>query len=114
LPSHKGIKGSGSFVAQLVVDLRARRKLLEAERSAIDRALQALDPPARAPRRRVRLKQRILSELAASPGARGSHVALALGVDTAEVSAQLDQLLRDGDVVREGLGWRLAADVPSP
>lgn len=97
-------------MSRLVADLRARREFLEAERSAIDEALRVLDPPVRESRRPP-LKGRVLAELTASPGARGSHIALALGVDPDQVSAELEHLMRQGEVSRSGLGWEVA---PTP
>jgi DNA-binding transcriptional ArsR family regulator len=97
---------AGEFVAVLAAELRARLVVLERERRAITRALQALEP--RAPRRRVRdLDEAILERLRDSPGSRASLLALELGVDASTATARLQSLEDAGVVTRVGMRWEV-------
>jgi hypothetical protein len=106
------------FVTHLRAELEARLAALVDETAAIRKALAALDrPSSRRPRRtRVDLGSQLLQELAATPGARASLLAMSLNRDPAEVQLVLSRLEASGQVSRSGLGWSLlqgAADSES-
>src|SRR4051794_19896048 len=95
------------FMADLIGDLRHRLDEIDAEKVAIGRALRALEgPQPRQPRQQLRAA--LIEGLRATPGSRASFLALAFGVSAASVKAELHALERSGDVVKAGLGWRLA------
>jgi hypothetical protein len=94
------------FVPTLISELKARLSEVEKERVALTKALLALE--ASAPRRRSPpLRQRLVDALERSPGSRASFLALELGVEVRIVSAVLEELTRDGQVARAGMGWAL-------
>src|SRR5579884_2960951 len=96
------------FISKLIADLRTRREELDDEKAAITGALRALEGrQRRSPQRDLRPS--LIQSLEASPGSRASLLALEFGVTTAIVSAHLRDLERGGEIVKQGLGWRLSA-----
>jgi hypothetical protein len=98
---------SDDFIARLIGDLRRRLDDIETERTAITRALRALEPrKSRVPRRDLRAA--LVTAIEGSPGSRASFLALEFGVSTAAVTAELRALEQTGEVVKRGLRWELA------
>ena len=89
--------------------LRERLAELDDERVRVAGALAALEPRAPQPRDK---KVSLADAIRASPGARGSMLALVCGVPVASIAAELDALSEAGIVERDGLGWRVC-DVAS-
>jgi hypothetical protein len=94
----------GLTSAILAARLRERLDELDAERSRVADALQALVPAATSARI---AKPSIIEALETSPGARSSMLALVCGRSTASVAAEIEKLAEAELVERDGLGWRL-------
>jgi hypothetical protein len=96
-----------NFVPTLIGDLRRRLDELEAERAAITRALSVLEVGESRSGRRD-LQALLIESIRASPGSRGSFLALEFGVSATTVAGQLRKLEQSGSVVKRGLGWELS------
>lgn len=99
---------------------RADRDLrrLDEERRRIKRLIvfideYATDAPAQAPkpqRSRRRHPTSLLDAIRERPGIRTSMLAMIADRPSEEVAEELAAHERDGEIQRQGLGWRLAAD----
>ena len=108
---------TSSLLAQRLSD---RLRELQAEQTAIERALTALgasperrEAPA-LPRQRpsASLRQAVLDAVGESPGTRASMLSLVVGLPVDSVRRELDELSRDGLIESCRLGFRLIR--PSP
>jgi hypothetical protein len=98
-----------SFVVRLRQEMSARLDELDAERSRLLAAVEALEgsPAATPESRQSRDTRRVLAEVRAAPGVRSSVIAMSLGLSSTSVAAVLHDLESRGEAMRSGLGWRL-------
>jgi predicted transcriptional regulator len=91
------------FLARLRDQLEQRLVDLNRERSRVKRALQELQPVVAQPA--LDIRDRVLAEVSAEPGSRGSMIALSLGESAEDVARVLSDLAAVGVVERRGMGW---------
>jgi hypothetical protein len=102
-----------SMVPEFRARLASRLALIEDEARTLRAAIAALDGngsrlPAQHPREPV--ANRVRRALRESPGSRASMIALETAIPQDRVNRTLARFEKDGQAVRQGLGWCLVLD----